>query len=260
MKSRLKGSPPRVDVLGVNVSAIDMATALATVTTWVDNGERHYVCVTGIHGVIESQTDERLRQIHNESGLTVPDGMPMVWAGRYAGYSDMGRVAGPDLMPAICALAARNGWTSYFYGGGSGVPDLLAARLRSRFPGLEVVGTYSPPFRPLSPQEEHEVITRINNAEPDLVWVGLSTPKQEYWMASTAGRLTASVVLGVGAAFDIHAGLVPRAPVWMQRTGTEWLYRMAKEPRRLGKRYMINNPKFLFKIIRKPPRQLDPVT
>lgn len=251
----LSDSPERVDVLGVEVSAIDMEKALETIATWIGCGEQHYVCVTGIHGVIESQTDEHLREIHNASGLTVPDGMPMVWAGHYAGFEQMGRVAGPDLMPAVCERAARRGWTSYFYGGAEGVPELLAERLQTRYPGLRVVGTYSPPFRKLTPEEECSIVGRINDSGAQLVWIGLSTPKQEYWMASTGCRLEAPVLLGVGAAFDIHAGLVSRAPRWMQKSGTEWLYRMAMEPGRLGKRYLINNPKFLFKILRTPPRK-----
>ena len=252
----LRGAPsaiPRVDVLGVGVSAIDMAQAVTEITRWVDEGERHYVCVTGVHGVMEAQRDPELRDIHNASGLTTPDGMPMVWAGRRAGATHMRRVCGPDLMPELCRVAAERGWSSFFYGGGPGVPELLAERLTARFPGFRVAGTWSPPFRPLTPDEDRMVIERINRAAPDLVWVGLSTPKQERWMAAHAGRLDAGVLLGVGAAFDMHAGLLPQAPPWMQRSGLEWLYRLRREPRRLWRRYLRNNPRFAVEIFRRRP-------
>jgi N-acetylglucosaminyldiphosphoundecaprenol N-acetyl-beta-D-mannosaminyltransferase len=241
-------------VLGVGISAITMEQALAEITRWVETREQHYVCVTGVHGVIESQRDPELRRIHNRSGLTTPDGIPMVWAGRHAGATHMERVCGPDLMPAVCALAAERGWTSYFYGGAEGVAERLAARLTARFPGLQVAGRMSPPFRPLTPDEDRLVVQRINGAQPDLVWVGLSTPKQERWMAAHVGRLRAPVLLGVGAAFDLHAGLTRQAPSWMQRSGLEWLYRLYREPRRLWRRYLRNNPTFVLAILRRRPR------
>jgi N-acetylglucosaminyldiphosphoundecaprenol N-acetyl-beta-D-mannosaminyltransferase len=203
---------------------------------------------------MESQGDPELREIHNASGLTTPDGMPMVWAGRYAGARHMRRVYGPDLMLAVCARAAERGWTSFFYGGKDGVADLLAARLQDRLPGLGVAGTYAPPFRALTSEEDARVVDRINAADPDLVWVGLSTPKQERWMAAHVGRIAAPVLAGVGAAFDIHAGLLPQAPRWLQRSGLEWLYRLAREPRRLWRRYLGNNPRFVRQIVGRRPR------
>lgn len=247
----------RVDVLGVGISAINMDMAVAEITRWIEQAEQHYVCVTGVHGVMESQDDTRLRDIHNASGLTTPDGMPMVWAGRMAGVAHMDRVYGPDLMLELLQRAAQRGWSSYFYGGAEGVPELLARRLCERFEGLRVAGTYSPPFRPLTPAEDAEVVDRINAAAPDLVWVGLSTPKQERWMADHVGRLDAPVLLGVGAAFDIHAGTLPQAPFWMQRSGTEWAYRLAREPRRLWRRYLRNNPRFVAAVARRRPRLTD---
>jgi N-acetylglucosaminyldiphosphoundecaprenol N-acetyl-beta-D-mannosaminyltransferase len=246
-------SIPRVDVLGVGISAIDMPQAVAEITRWVEEGERHYVCVTGVHGVMEARRDPELLRIHNASGLTTPDGMPMVWAGHRAGAPGMRRVYGPDLMLEVCALAAERGWSSFFYGGGQGVPELLAERLTARFPGLRVAGTWSPPFRPLTSEEDRAVVDRINRSGADLVWVGLSTPKQERWMAAHTGRLDANALLGVGAAFDIHAGLLPQAPSWMQRLGLEWLYRLGREPRRLWRRYLHNNPRFVVEILRQPP-------
>jgi len=163
-------------------------------------------------------------------------------------------------MLEVCALAAERGWSSFFYGGGDGVPELLAERLTARFPGLRVAGTWSPPFRPLTPEEDEAVVERINRSKADLVWVGLSTPRQERWMAAHVGRLDAHALLGVGAAFDIHAGLLAQAPAWMQRSGLEWLYRLGREPRRLWRRYLRNNPRFVVEILRQPPvleRRID---
>jgi N-acetylglucosaminyldiphosphoundecaprenol N-acetyl-beta-D-mannosaminyltransferase len=245
---------PQVDVLGVRISAVDLPTAVGEIVRWCDENERHYVCVTGVHGVMECQGDEDLRRIHNAAGLTTPDGMPMVWAGRYAGASSIGRVYGPDLMLELCDVAVRRGWRSFFYGGREGVAEQLAARLSVRFPGLKVAGCYSPPFRMLSFDEDDEIVKRINSSGADLVWVGLSTPKQERWMAAHLGRLDAFALLGVGAAFDFHAGLIRQAPRWIQRTGLEWLFRLSQEPRRLWKRYMTNNPRFALRVLRSPPR------
>lgn len=250
--------PPRVDVLGVHISALTMPTAVAEISRWIQTREQHYVCVTGVHGVMESQRDPELAAIHNASGLTTPDGMPMVWAARRAGRTETERVYGPDLMLALCEKAAAEGWRSYFYGGKQGIPEQLADRLSQRFPGLPVAGTWSPPFRQLTPAEDDEVVERINRTGADIVWVGLSTPKQERWMAAHLGRLTAPVLIGVGAAFDIHAGALPQAPRWMQRSGLEWLYRLAREPRRLWRRYLTNNPRFVWAILHRRPRPIDP--
>jgi len=242
--------PARVDVLGVRVSAIDMPAALATLAGWIDRGERHYVCVSGVHGVMESLRDPALRRVHNAAGLVTPDGMPLVWLGRAAGVAHMRRVYGPDLMLAVCAESVALGWRHYFYGGADGVPELLAERLRARFPGLAVVGTHSPPFRALTPEEDAAVVDRINAAGPHFVWVGLSTPKQERWMAAHRGALRAPALMGVGAAFDFHAGLKRQAPRWMQRSGLEWAFRLATEPGRLGRRYLVNNPRFVYHVAR----------
>ena len=245
---------PRVDVLGVGVSAVNMPMAVAEIGRWIAEKEKHYVCVTGVHGVMESQRDPDLLRIHNESGLTTPDGMPVVWCSRWAGADHVDRVYGPDLMLEVCEEAAKHGWTSFFYGGRDGIPERLAEKLTGRFPGLQVVGTYSPPFRPLTTREQHEVVRMINDANPDLLWVGLSTPKQERWVADHVDRLDSPVLLAVGAAFDIHAGTLQQAPYWMQRRGLEWLYRLYREPRRLWRRYAVIVPRFLFAIARRRPR------
>jgi len=245
---------PRLDVLGVGISAVTPRMAVDEIARWVETGERTYVCVTGVHGVMECQRDPALRRVHNASGLTVPDGMPMVWAGHRAGASWMRRVYGPDLMLAVLERAAEKGWSSFLYGGAEGVPELLGERLAGRIPGLKIVGEYSPPYRPLTADESAAVVATINASGADLVWVGLSTPKQELWMAEHRDRLDAPVLLGVGAAFDFHAGLKPQAPDWLQRHGMEWAYRLAKEPRRLWRRYLRNNPAYLARIALRPPR------
>jgi N-acetylglucosaminyldiphosphoundecaprenol N-acetyl-beta-D-mannosaminyltransferase len=244
----------RVDVLGVGISAIDPDDALGEVTRWIDNGLRHYVCVTGVHGVMESQGDPELVRIHNESGLTTPDGMPMVWSARLAGAKNTKRVYGPDLMLAVCERAAQRGWGCYLYGATDEVLDRLRTNLSDRYPGLSIVGTHSPPFRALTAEEDDAIVREINESGAQIVWVGLSTPKQERWMASHVGRLNAAALFGVGAAFDIHAGTLRQAPRWMQRSGLEWFFRLATEPRRLWRRYAVNNPRFVLAITRRRPR------
>jgi len=229
---------------------VSRARVLSTIESWIASGDRQYICVSGIHGVMESQRDEALRAIHNAAGLVVPDGMPLVWLSRLWGAEpEVERVYGPDLLLECCERSRRTGHRHFFYGGGPGVPDLLTARLCARFPGLAVAGVYSPPFRALTPEEDAEVIRRVNGTRPDIVWVGLSTPKQERWMAEHRDRLEAPVLIGVGAAFDFHAGLKRQAPQWMQRSGLEWFFRLVTEPRRLWRRYLRNNPLFVWSVL-----------
>ena len=241
-------TPQRVNVLGVGVSAITMADALAMIDRWIATRVRQYVCVTGVHGVMESQVDPSLREIHNRAGLVTPDGMPLVWLSWLGGHHHVQRVYGPDLMLACCEASIRKGYRHFFYGGGPGVAERLAKRLEERFDGLQIVGTWSPPFRDLTAAEEESLIDRFASSRPDIVWVGLSTPKQERWMARYVGRLPVPVLIGVGAAFDMHAGVTRQAPRWMQRSGLEWLFRLATEPRRLWRRYLTNNPRFVWRL------------
>lgn len=245
---------PRVDVLGVGISPTTIEGTLARFEDWISRGSPNYVCVTGVHGVMESQRDAELRRIHNGAGLVVPDGMPLVWLCRADGHEGTERVYGPDLLLAACEWSIAANASHFFYGGAEGVPDRLADRLRSRFRGLRVAGTYSPPFRELTSEEDAAVVRRIDDSGADIVWVGLSTPKQERWMAAHVGRLTAPVLVGVGAAFDFHSGRKRQAPSWMQRNGLEWLFRTLQEPRRLGPRYLRNNPAFMLQLLRRMPR------
>jgi N-acetylglucosaminyldiphosphoundecaprenol N-acetyl-beta-D-mannosaminyltransferase len=239
----------RVNVLGVGLSAINLDLALKAVDSALAQKFRGYVCVTGVHGVMEAQHDPQMRAILNHSLLTTPDGMPMVWVGRLNGFRHMDRVYGPDLMLLVCELSQRKGYTHFLYGGGKGVAEELQRRLESKFPGIKIVGSHTPPFRPLNELEQAELVRSVNERKPDIVWVGLSTPKQEKFMAQFMDRFDATLMFGVGAAFDFHAGRVRQAPRWMQRCGLEWLFRLGCEPRRLWRRYFRNNPLFLFRII-----------
>jgi N-acetylglucosaminyldiphosphoundecaprenol N-acetyl-beta-D-mannosaminyltransferase len=225
-----------------------METALQAIDAWIAARSPHYICIRDVHGVMRCQTDEELRRIHNVAGLVTPDGMPLVWLSRILGFDGVQRVYGPDLLLEACEGFVHRGYRHYFYGGQPGVAQLLATRLHDRFPGLSVAGTFSPPFRELTPDEEENVVAAINGARADIVWVGLGTPKQEYWMSRHVGRVTAPVLVGVGAAFDFHAGTVRQAPVWIRSAGFEWLFRLAMEPRRLTKRYLLNNPRFVWEV------------
>lgn len=240
---------PRADratILGVDVSAIDMEDCIATIDGWIRSRRSNYVCVTGVHGVIESQNDHDLRAIHNAAGLVTPDGMPLVWMARWLGHKGTKRVYGPDLMTRVSEISPARGYRHFYYGGGEGLTEKLKNVLSHAYPGLDVVGAITPPFRPLTPAEDDTVVRQINAAQPDIVWVGLSTPKQERWMASHVGRLDAPVLIGVGAAFDFLAGHKKQAPLWMQRNGLEWLFRLVTEPRRLWRRYLSIVPRFIF--------------
>lgn len=238
--------PDRVNILGVGVSALSIELALGQFDAWIAAGAREYVCVADVHAVMQSRWDEGFRAIHNGAGIVTPDGMPLVWLCRLAGRGMVSRVYGPDLLLATCAHSIARGYRHFFYGGAPGVAATLADRLRARFPGLTVAGTYAPPFRALSADEMAETAALIEAARPDLVWVGLSTPKQERWMATFRPLLTAPILVGIGAAFDFHSGGKPQAPFWIQRSGFEWLFRLATEPRRLWPRYRKVVPAFLW--------------
>lgn len=239
----------RENVLGIGVSAVNMETAVRTIGEWVDKGERQYVCVTGVHGVMESQSSPELQRIHNEAGMVTPDGMPLAWLLRLSGRAGTDRVCGPELMPRLFVESQARGDRHYLYGATDETLGRLRQQLALIAPEARVVGTYAPPFRPLTPDEDAEVVANINACQPDIVWVGLSTPKQELWMAAHRGKLQAAVLIGVGAAFDIHAGVIARAPKFLRRTGFEWTYRLFKEPRRLWRRYLANNPRFVALVI-----------
>ena len=250
----------RIDILGIAVSAINMGDAIAAIEQWIEQRTPHFVCIRDVHGVIASRKDPRLREIHDEAGLVTPDGMPLVWLSHWLGVTRVERVYGPDLMRAISARSPGRGYRHFYFGGAPGVADRLAAALVAANPGLNVVGTLCPPFRALTPEEDAEVIAQINAAAPDIVWVGLGSPKQEYWMASHTRLINAPVLIGVGAAFDFLAGTKRQAPTWMQRNGLEWLFRLCTEPRRLWRRYAYSVPQFIILVIGELIRRALPGT
>jgi N-acetylglucosaminyldiphosphoundecaprenol N-acetyl-beta-D-mannosaminyltransferase len=227
----------RVNILGVGISPVNPALALDAIRGWVVERAPIYVCVAAVHSILECRRDEVLRRILNASGMTTPDGMPLVWLTRLAGYSHVRRVYGPDLMLAVCQDGLEHGHRHFLYGGGPGIAEQLAESLMQRFPALRIAGTGTPPFRHESVQESQAVDRAINESQADILWVGLGTGKQERWMAEHRASLDTPVMIGVGAAFDFLSGRKPQAPIWMQRSGLEWLFRLATEPRRLWRRY-----------------------
>lgn len=238
-----------MNILGVGVSVLNLTTALDTISLAVRERRKGYVCVTGVHGVSEAQDDPEFCRLLNRAFLNTPDGMPMVWLGRLAGHRAMGRVYGPDLMTLVMRESVARGWRHFFYGGANGTADRLRSVLTEKFPGLQVTGTYEPPFRPLNDVEQATLTAQVATAKPDLFWVGLSTPKQERFMDENLGRIDTTLMLGVGAAFDMLAGTKSQAPRWMQASGLEWFYRLCQEPRRLGPRYLKNNPLFAVRVL-----------
>ena len=238
--------PPKVDLLGVPVALTDYERTLDWMESMVARRGRGYVCVCNVHTVMASAEDLELRTALHSSSLNVPDGQPLVWAVNALGHPLEQRVYGPELMQRACERAVANGHRFYLYGGrNQGALFQLARNLRRRYPGIRIVGGYSPPHRPLTAGERDAVVGKINRSRPDVVWVGIGVPKQEKWMAEMRPLLDAPVLVGVGAAFDFHAGLVPQAPTWMQRAGLEWAYRLSREPRRLWRRYLRYNPRFV---------------
>ena len=243
--------PRRVDVLGVPLAVTDYARTLDWIDAMAAQPARGYVCVAAVHTVMACQEDAELRAAVLAADFTVPDGQPLVWALNALGHGLSDRVYGPELMDRACARAAQTGRRFYLYGGrNQGALAELARTLRLRHPGLKIVGGHCPPFRPLTDAEEDAVAEEINRSGADVVWVGIGVPKQEKWMARMREKLDAPVLIGVGAAFDFHAGLVPQAPDALQRLGLEWAFRLVQEPRRLWRRYLRYNPRFVVGFLR----------
>jgi N-acetylglucosaminyldiphosphoundecaprenol N-acetyl-beta-D-mannosaminyltransferase len=248
---------PARPVLGIPLALTDYAHTLDWMDAAAASRHRGYVCVAATHTVMACQEDAELRSAVLGADFTVPDGQPLVWALRALGNDLRDRVYGPDLMDAACERAARTGRRFYLYGGrNQGALVELTRILRLRYPGLKIVGGHAPPFRTLSAEEDAAIVADINRAAPDVVWVGTGVPRQEKWMARMRERLDAPVLIGVGAAFDFHAGLVRQAPPWMQRSGLEWAFRLLQEPRRLWRRYLRYNPRFVTGFARQYARHL----
>jgi len=223
--------------------------ALATIDGWIASGERNYVCTLDVHALMESQSAPDVRNIYRSAAMVAPDGMPLVWLLRRSGYRTADRICGPDLMPAVFRHSQGRGYRHFLYGSSDATLSLMEEKLGLKFPGAKIAGSYSPPYRALTCEEEREVDRLVNAADPDIVWVGLGAPKQDRWMAAHRGALKAPVLIGVGAAFDMLAGTVTRAPRFLQRTGCEWMFRLAQEPRRLTRRYLESNTKFAMMVI-----------
>lgn len=241
--------PERFNVLGVGVNAVSFSEAVDIFVHAIESGRTGYVCLSSVHPIVEAVRDYSFRRILNRSLLTLPDGMPLVWVGRLQRHRRMERVYGPDFMLAICEQSVRKKWTHFLYGGKEGVGEALKKNLERKFPGIRVCGTYCPPFRDLTAEEEDELQKVVSAASPDIMWVGISSPKQEKFMASHSGVLKCRMMVGVGAAFDLHTGRMRDAPKWMKEAGLQWFHRLTQEPFRLGRRYIVTHPTFVFLIM-----------
>lgn len=238
-----------VTVIGAPIDRLSFATAIELISTWSIQRESRYVCITNVHSVVTASEDGDFACILKAADMCTPDGAPVAWLMRKLGHKDQVRVNGPDLMWKYCAHAQITGESFYLYGGEQKTLDALRVKLKECFPRLKIAGAFSPPFRQLTEQEDAEIIEQINVSGAGIVWVSLGCPKQEKWMFDHRGKINA-VMIGVGAAFDYHAGTIKRAPLWMQNNGLEWFYRLCSEPRRLWKRYLVTNTLFVIKAAR----------
>lgn len=238
-------SLPYIEILKTKINITTMDEAVSWIDEHLAELSGKYVCISNVHTTVTAYRDEKYRAVQNGSALSLPDGKPLSIVQRHRGYENAGRVPGPDLMPEIFALSEKKGYRHYFYGSKQSTLDALKGRLLEKYPKLNIVGMYSPPFRPLTEEEDQEAVERINAVKPDFIWVGLGAPKQEIWMAEHENRVH-GVMLGVGAGFDFHAGTIKRAPKWMQELCMEWLYRISQDPKRLLWRYLDTNFSFLW--------------
>lgn len=232
-------------VAGVRVSLLNMDMACAEFEQRLRQRAGGYFIFRDMNGIVSASRDDGLLRAHDEAGFVAPDGMPLVWLSRLMGFRQAGRVYGPDFMLEVCRRYQHAGYRHYFFGSTPDVTTKLVAELTRRFPALNITGHYSPPFRPATTEVEQDDLQRLRTADPDIVWVGLGTPKQERWMHVHSALLPESMLMGVGAAFDFHSKSKRQAPRWMQRSGLEWSFRLMMEPRRLWRRYLIGIPRFL---------------
>lgn len=233
-------------ILGVGISAIDINDACALVEDAVLKRQKRYICVCPLSTIMECKEDERVLMSVNSADLATPDGMAVVWIGRMRGHKNIRRVYGPELMQEICGISGKKGYKNYFYGSSPDVLNKLKERLSKKYPGLIINGIFSPPFRQLNKEEDDKIAEDINNSNSDILWVGLGSPKQDLWMYEHRERINVPVMIGVGAAFDFLAGTKPQAPRWMRDNGFEWLFRLITEPKRLGRRYLVSYPLFIY--------------
>jgi len=236
----------RVDICNVPVSSTNINQACQTIDIWIRDRKKVYVCVAPVSTIVDCQSDEEYKRILEGADMITPDGMPLVWMAKFMGDKNIERTYGPDLMLALCEQGQEKGYKHYLYGGTENTCSLLKNVLKTRFPNIVISGYYAPPFRSSSDQEDQKVIDEINKSTPDILWVGLGSPKQDYWMVHHRDRLNVPVMIGVGAAFDFLAGVKKQAPRWMRNAGLEWFFRLCSEPKRLWKRYLVGNAKFLY--------------
>lgn len=240
--------PTCADVLGVKLSAVNMQVALELADRWIAAGKPGYACFSSVHPVIEAQRDPDYMQILNGAAFNFPDGMPLTWVGRIQGHAKMNRVFGPEFMLEMCRLSELRGYRNFLYGGNEGTAAQLCRSLQRRYPMLQIVGTYTPPFRDLTAEEEGHIIATVQEARPHILWVGIGAPKQDRFMARFVDRLNVPLMAGVGAAFDFHTGRIRDCSDWIKRAGLQWAHRLIQDPKRLWKRYALTNPAFLWHV------------
>ena len=236
---------PTCNIMGVNIAAINMGWLLDYLNKNIQNLKGDYICVSNVHTTVTSYEDSSYCDIQNGGLMAIPDGGPLSSVGRKRGYKKMERTTGPSLMGEIFQISTEKGYRHYFYGSTEKTLKLLEENLNKKYPEIQIAGMYSPPFRPMTEEEDREIVKKINETNPDFVWIGLGAPKQERWMAVHQGQI-AGLMLGVGAGFDYYAGNIDRAPEWMQKHNLEWLYRLVQDPKRLFKRYLVTNTKFIW--------------
>ena len=242
---------PTVNILGVNIAAIDMEWLLTFTTQNVPQLSGDYITVANVHTTVTASENDGYREVQNGGVMAIPDGGPLSSVGRRRGADKMARTTGPSYMGEILKISAANGYKHYFYGSTPETLEKLHRNLIHDYPGIKIAGLYSPPFRAVTDEEDREIVRKINETEPDFIWVGLGAPKQEEWMAAHQGKVK-GLMVGVGAGFDYHAGNIRRAPQWMQKANLEWLYRLMQDPKRLFARYLVTNSKFIWRaVIRK---------
>ena len=240
-----KSSIPTVNILGVDIAAINMKWLISFTKKHIKDLSGEYICVSNVHTTVTSYEDKEYKAIQNGGIMVIPDGGPLSSVGRKRGAKRMQRTTGPSYMGEILRISVKHGWKHYFYGSTQETLDKLKTELEKAYPRVQIVGMYSPPFRPLTEAEDKEIVEAINKASPDFLWIGLGAPKQEKWMGAHHGRVK-GLMVGVGAAFDYYAGNIKRAPIWMQKMNLEWLYRLMQDPKRLWKRYLNTNSKFIW--------------
>lgn len=243
-----KSAIPICNIMGVDIAAIDMEWLVDYLNRNVKSLSGDYICVSNVHTTVTAYEDQEYCKVQNGGIMAIPDGGPLSSVGQKRGFKNMKRTTGPSLMGEIFKISAAEGYRHYFYGSTDETLEKLYLVLTESYPGIQIAGMYSPPFRPMTEDEDTAIVDRINETKPDFVWVGLGAPKQEKWMAAHQGRVE-GLMVGVGAGFDYHAGNIERAPEWMQKSNLEWLFRLIQDPRRLFKRYMVTNTKFIWNAI-----------